>query len=120
MPIPTGTPPVVPTGAPKTVKVSTMPKWVKLYLVPQTDNANTMPAFVVGLLTGDTPAHYVLNPMLDGQLDEASGMHTLEPVGMNFINRVYVWRCQILESKPDEQFMEDSENMMEDMSGGLG
>jgi hypothetical protein len=96
------------------------PQWVKLHLVPQTEGTNTMPPYVVGLLTSDAPAHYVLNPMLEAQHDEKTNSLTFVPIGMNFINRVYVWRLQILEEKPDSDFLNADNQEYEDTSGGLG
>jgi hypothetical protein len=96
------------------------PQWVKLHLVPQTEGTNTMPPYVVGLLTGDSPAHYVLNPMLEVQPDENTQELMFVPVGMNFISRVYVWRCQMLAEKPDSDFLNADNQEYEDTSGGLG
>lgn len=96
------------------------PQWVRLYLVPQTEGTNTMPPSVVGLLTSDTPSHYVLNPMLESKQDEETYEESLVPVGMNFINRTYVWRCNVLAEKPISEVDDNSVAMQEDMSGGLG
>jgi hypothetical protein len=93
-------------------KPGAKPQWVKLYLVPQTE-VSDMPEFVVGHLTGEAAAGYVLNPMVelseDGQVTQM--------LGMNIINKTYVWRCQILDSEPGAS--EGEENAEEGL-GGLG
>ena len=77
------------------------PQWVKLFLVPQTDHLNSMPPSVVGLLTGETPSSYILNPMLEESEDDETFDDVYIPVGLNFINKTYVWRNQILDHKPE-------------------
>jgi hypothetical protein len=99
------------------------PKWVRLHLAPQTEDSS-MPPYVVGLMTGETAAAYVLNPMLEKveEYDEEYGdiiaTDTIAPIGMNFINKTYVWRCQILEEKPDIDSMTSEDSL--DSEGGLG
>lgn len=96
------------------------PQWVRLFLVPQTDQLNTMPPSVVGLLTSETGSSYVLNPMLEEQTDEDTFESVYVQSGMNFISKTYVWRCQILEHKPD--IMEGAQDKEEDAEelGELG
>lgn len=92
------------------------PKWAKLYLIPRTD-MSSVPEHVVGYLMMETADSYVLNPMLEPtQLPDASDL-VYEPVGMNFINKQHVWRCQILEQMP-EISIDDS--TVYDGGGGLG
>lgn len=66
-------------------------RWVELHLEPQSDISN-MPETVVGLLVSETTSSYILNPMLDSNNN---------PVGMSFINRSYVWCCQVLDCTPE-------------------
>jgi hypothetical protein len=72
-----------------------------------------MPPFVIGLLTGETQdGRYILNPLLEPQENPETYEEEFVAAGMNFINRTYVWRCQILDQKP--------ETSEEQESGGLG
>jgi len=99
------------------------PKWVKLFLVPQTDHLNSMPPSVIGLLTGETPGSYILNPMLEPTKDEETYDTVYLSAGLNFINRTYVWRNQILDYKPEvgtlETKLQRAREHDED-DGGLG
>lgn len=95
------------------------PLWVRLYLVPQTEGANTMPPFVEGLLLQETAGSYILNPMLETRHDEETYEPYNVPVGMNFVSKTYVWRCQVLESKPEASDKPASEEGDYE-EGGLG
>ena len=77
------------------------PQWVRLFLVPQTDHLNSMPPSVVGLLTGETSNSHILNPMLEEAEDAETFEEVYTAVGLNLINKTYVWRCQVLEYKPE-------------------
>lgn len=91
------------------------PKWVKLHLAQQTD-ATGMPEAVTGLLTNETPSQYVLNPMLGSEQDEEFNTRQTS-LGMCFINKSYVWCCQVLEKEPElNELIEDEEVP----SGSLG
>ena len=93
------------------------PQWVRLFLVPQTDQLNSMPPSVVGLLTGETVSnYYILNPMLELTEDEETFEEVYVPAGMNFINKTYVWRSQILDHKPEIGVIISQD----EGSGGLG
>ena len=99
------------------------PQWIKLFLVPQTDHLNSMPPSVIGLLIKETPGSYVLNPMLEPTEDEETYDTVYISAGMNFVNKTYVWRNQILEYKPEVGVigskLQKTESYDEN-SGGLG
>lgn len=89
--------------------------WVRLHLVPQTEGNSTMPPHIIGVLTQETPSAYVLMKVLE-EVETDLGW-TLQPKeGMDFINRTYVWRCEILPEPPQLDGMEDPYNG----EGGLG
>lgn len=98
------------------------PQWVRLYLVPQTDHLNTMPPSVVGLMGGETQGGYVLNPMLEDLTDDEALDKVYTSVGMNIISKTYVWRCQILDHKPEVSDVKSTEfqKSYEEDDGGLG
>lgn len=96
------------------------PVWVRLFLVPQTDQLNSMPPSVVGLLTGETPGNYTLNPMLETTEDQDTFEEVYVPVGINFVNKTYVWRCQVLDHKPDVTSVTENSHRSEEDTGGLG
>ena len=93
------------------------PQWVKLHLAPQTYETD-MPSYVVGLLISEVPGQYVLNPMLELEHDESTGKEAYVSAGMNLISKTYVWRCQILERKPEIDEIDDNP-LYEDLGGGL-
>lgn len=74
--------------------------WVKLYLEAQSSNTN-MPDYVIGIMHSETPLAYCLVAMLVPQ--DVNGEMQLVPKekGMDFINKTYVWRCEILEEEPE-------------------
>ena len=96
-------------------KPTSQPQWVKLHLVPQTEGRNTMPPYVVGLLIAETQSSYILNPILETEDQDYAYSGESQPAGMSFINRTYVWRCQILESKPNPASSEPFDDV-----GGMG
>ena len=98
------------------------PTWVKLFLVPQTDHLNSMPPSVIGLLTGETPGSYILNPMLEPTEDEETYDTMYASAGLNFVNKTYVWRNQILDYKPEVGVAgaKPPREMHDEDSGGLG
>lgn len=86
--------------------------WVRLHLVPQTES-NAMPDNIVGILTQETATSFVLMKVLE-QNDETFEIQATE--GMSFINRTYVWRCEILPEPPQLENIEEEYNG----EGGLG
>lgn len=72
--------------------------WAKLYLVPQNDN-HAMPPYVVGILTQETAGAYVLMKMLE-ETETEEGWDITTSENMNFINRTYVWRVEMLREPP--------------------
>lgn len=95
------------------------PVWVRLFMVPQTEGTNTMPPYIEGLLLSETAGSYVLNPMLEKHEDPDTGELVNVAVGMNFINKTYVWRCNVLEKKPEASEVQVDYYDSED-EGGLG
>ena len=74
--------------------------WVRLWFVPQTE-MTTMPPFVEGYLTEETPGAYVLSKVIvEQENEETYQIDRVELVEHNFINRTYVWRCQLLGRSP--------------------
>lgn len=90
--------------------------WVRLHLVPQNEN-NAMPPFLVGILTQETKEHYVLMKVLSVE-ETDDGWDTVQSPNMYFVNRTYVWACEVLAEPP--QLSGFGEVYTPDMGGGLG
>lgn len=73
--------------------------WVRLHLVPQTESSE-MPLYFDGYLTQETPGSYVLTKTIVVEEDEDFDVTTKVVEELNFVNRTYVWRCQVLGSAP--------------------
>ena len=74
--------------------------WVRLWFVPQTE-MTVMPPFIEGFLVEETPGSYVLSKvMVDHENEDTYQLERVEQVGYNFINRTYVWRCEVLGHNP--------------------
>lgn len=66
--------------------------WVRLHLVPQTEESG-MPQWIVGRLEQELPQWIVLSNVIEA--DEDSG-EPMERKHRDMVNRTYVWRCEIL------------------------
>lgn len=87
--------------------------WVRLWLVPQTD-VSEIPPYVEGFLIEETPGAYVLAKIIEERQNEDFDFEKVAVDEHNFINRTYVWRCQVLGYNPAEE-VEDYNG-----EGGLG
>lgn len=87
--------------------------WARLYLVPQTEGSN-MPEYITGRFIQETASHYVLDSVIEYDVETDEYVATQ---GMSFINRTYVWRCQILPYNPLEVLNQENDDFFE---GGLG
>lgn len=72
--------------------------WVRLHMVPQNEN-HAMPPFVVGILTKETANAYVLMKVL-AEIETDDGWEIQPTPNMHFINRTYVWACEVLADPP--------------------
>lgn len=52
-----------------------------------------MPPFIIGLLESETPSGYMLSNVLEEDAETYDMRHRS---GLDFINRTYVWRCEVL------------------------
>lgn len=73
--------------------------WVRLWLVPQTEGVE-MPPYVEGFLIEETPGSYVLSRVIEERQNEDFDYEKVAIEEHNFINRTYVWRCQVLGYDP--------------------
>lgn len=90
--------------------------WVKLHLANQTDQTN-MPPFVIGVLQKEDPVGFTLSHLLEMHEDDNFEVELKPRAQLDFINRTYVWRVEILDDKPLDN-AEFQKSMTE--SGGLG
>ena len=75
--------------------------------------SSMMPPYIIGILYKDTPTHYVLTRVLE-QNEETFELRERE--GFDFINKTYVWRCEVLgEERPYDVTEDDGYE-----GGGLG
>jgi hypothetical protein len=95
--------------------------WVKLHLVPQTENNSAMPPFIIGKLESETPSSYVLSRVIE-RVETSEAFQYMERKAMDFINRTYVWRVEILTEMPtvDELNASEAGKYFDDDDGGLG
>jgi hypothetical protein len=68
-----------------------------------------MPDFIIGLLQESTPANYVLSNVIE----EGEHGEPIERRDFDFVNRTYVWRCEMIGAQKPFVASEDDE-------GGLG
>lgn len=91
--------------------------WVRLHLVPQTDN-HTMPPFIVGILTSETATSFVLMKVIQTVETEEGWEEQYSP-NMHFVNRTYVWCTETLAEPPQLGGLGELYNG-DQLTGGLG
>lgn len=74
------------------------PVWVRLHFVANTDGS-TISDPIVGVLTDDTPTSFCLTQLMAYRQTD-SGMESYTEGGMDFFNKAYVWRMEILPEPP--------------------
>lgn len=95
--------------------------WVKLHLAAQTQ-PSVIPEFIIGRLEQEAPTSYVLSSVIE-EVETSDTFEVQARQGLDFINRTYVWRLEILDEAPDVDFLNTQQRgryFASEDSGGLG
>lgn len=91
--------------------------WVRLHMARQTDSCR-MPDVIIGKLQKETPTEFVLTNVLEITPEGVSERNFYD-----VINRTYVYRCEVIGFRPDDEEILASqygEVMGPSLGGGFG